>query len=261
MSLAALPMYDLPAVRWATDALWAALAATLPGAPATLTRDRPAEAIWTDPDLLLAQTCGYPLVTTLAGKVQVVATPCYEAPGCEGPLYRSAIIVRRDNPAATLGDLRGRRAAVNSVTSNSGMNLFRREIADLAEGRAFFAETVITGAHVASAEAVTSGHADVAAIDAETWALLAATEPEAVGGLRVLAWTRPAPGLPFITSGRTDAAGLLAIRQALEAVIVDPDLAEVRAALRLGGVAPPQDYGVILEIEREAAVLGYAELA
>jgi ABC-type phosphate/phosphonate transport system substrate-binding protein len=260
MSLAALPMYDLPALQWATDALWAALAVRLPGAPATLTRDRPLETIWNDPDLLLAQTCGYPLVTSLAGKVQVVATPQYDAPGCEGPLYRSAIIVRRDDPAAALRDLAGRRAAVNAADSNSGMNLFRRQVADLAEGSRFFAETIITGSHLASVKAVASAGSDVAAIDAVTWALLAAAEPEAVGALRVLAWTRPTPGLPLITSAQTDAATLSTVRGALDAVIVDPELVEARAALRLSGFAPPPDYGVILEIEREAVALGYAEL-
>jgi ABC-type phosphate/phosphonate transport system substrate-binding protein len=260
MSLAALPMYDLPAVRWATDALWAALFARLPGAPATLTRDRPAEAIWADPDLLLAQTCGYPLVGALAGKVQLVATPCYDAPGCEGPFHRSVIVVRRDDPAASLPDLRGRRAAVNSAASNSGMNLFRREIADLAGGRPFFAETIDTGAHVASVAAVASGRADTAAIDVVTWALLAAAEPQTVGALRALAWTRPAPGLPLITSVRTDAATMDALRRALDTVAVDPALAAVRAALRLGSFAPPPDYGVISQIEREAAALGYVDL-
>jgi ABC-type phosphate/phosphonate transport system substrate-binding protein len=258
MTIAALPMYDLPAVRWATDALWAALAASLPGAPATLTRDRPLAEIWTDPHLLLAQTCGYPLMTTLAGKVQVVATPCYDAPGCEGPLYRSAIVVRGDDPALTLQDLCGRRAAVNGVTSNSGLNVFRREIADLAGGRPVFAETILTGSHDASIAAVASGRADVAAIDAVTWALLQAAEPEVP--LRILAWTRPTPGLPLITSAHTDIATLRALREALSAAIADPGLADARAALRLAGFAPPQDYRVILEIERNAEALGYAEL-
>lgn len=261
MSLAALPMYDFATVRWATDALWTALATALPTAPAALTRDRPLEAIWTDPDLLLAQTCAYPLVTTLAGKVQVVATPCYDVPGCEGPGNRSAIVVRRDDPAETLSDLRGRRAAVNAFTSNTGMNVLRREIADVADGRPFFAQTVETGAHAASATAVKSGLADVAAVDSVTWALLEAADPETVHALRVLAWTRPTPGLPLITAARTDAEGLDDLRRALNQAAADPDLAEARAALRLKGFAPPQDYDVILEIERDAVGLGYPTLA
>jgi len=261
MSLAALPMYDLPALRWATDSLWAGLAERLPGAPATLTRDRPAETIWTDPDLLLAQACGYPLVTTLAGKAQVVATPCYDVPGCEGPFYCSAIVVRRDDPAARLIDLYGRRAALNADSSHSGMNAFRREIADVARGRPFFGETIATGSHAASAAAVASGRADVAAIDAVTWALLDAADPETVLALRVLTWTRPAPGLPLISSAQTNAERLGDLRRALDETAVDPALAPARAALRLTGFAAAPDYGPILDMERDAARLGYPTLA
>jgi ABC-type phosphate/phosphonate transport system substrate-binding protein len=261
MSLAALPMYDLPELRWATDGLWAGLAERLPGAPAALTRDRPAEAVWTDPDLLLAQACGYPLVTTLAGKSQVVATPCYDAQGCDGPFYSSAIVVRRDDPAARLIDLYGRRAAINAASSHSGMNVFRREIADVARGRPFFGETITTGSHAASAAAVASGRADVAAIDAVTWALLGASEPETFRALRVLTWTRPAPGLPLISSAQTNAGRLEDLRRALDEAAVDPALARVRTALRLTGFAPPPDYGAIHDMERDAARLGYPTLA
>jgi ABC-type phosphate/phosphonate transport system substrate-binding protein len=253
-------MYDFDTVRWATDALWTAIAERIPPAPAALTRDRPAETMWTDPDLLLAQTCGYPLVTALAGKVRVVATPCYDAPGCEGPLNRSAIVVRRDDPAGTLSDLRGRRAAVNAVTSNSGMNLLRREVADLAGGRPFFGKTLITGSHAASADAAASGEADVAAIDPVTWTQLAAAAPDTFRALRVLAWTRPTPGLPLITAMQTTETRLGDIRRALDGAAADPALADVRTALRLKGFAAPHAYDAILEIEREAAGLGYPTL-
>jgi hypothetical protein len=40
--------------------------------------------VWTDPRLLLAQTCGYPYVMALKEKgIRVVATPLYDAPHCE----------------------------------------------------------------------------------------------------------------------------------------------------------------------------------
>jgi hypothetical protein len=40
----------------------------------SLTRDRPLPEIWAAPDLLLAQTCGYPLMTSLGKSVVPVAT-------------------------------------------------------------------------------------------------------------------------------------------------------------------------------------------
>jgi hypothetical protein len=61
--VASLPMYDLPELREATDELWRALAARLQNrgidAPVTLERDETnLDAVWSDPRLLLSQTCG-----------------------------------------------------------------------------------------------------------------------------------------------------------------------------------------------------------
>jgi hypothetical protein len=116
--LVALQMYDLPELKWATDALGAQLLINLrragfPDVPYGLDREGDYKGQWTHPELLLAQTCGYPLVTLLQGKVRYLATPCYEAPYCSGPRYCSLIVVRADDPAENLPDLRGRRAAYN----------------------------------------------------------------------------------------------------------------------------------------------------
>ena len=238
-------MYDFPEVRRATDALWGGIARRVEGAPAALTRGRDLDAVWTDPGLLLAQTCGYPLVTALKGRVSLVATPRYVAAGCEGARYRSAIVVRADDGARGLADVRGRRCAVNSLDSNSGMNLLRGAVSDLCDaGTRFFGGMVLTGAHAASLRAVAQGEADVAAIDCVTWALLGRVRPAAVAGLRVLGWSAASPGLPLITAMGGDVAGL---RAALEAVAVDPGLAWAREALLLEGfsVLPADAYDVI----------------
>jgi ABC-type phosphate/phosphonate transport system substrate-binding protein len=254
-------MYDFAELRPATDALWAALAKRLAdhgvSAPAVLERGRALDEVWTDPDLLLGQTCGYPLVTTLAGRVRLVATPCYGAPGCAGAWYRSAVVVRRADDAAGLADLRGRRCAVNDAASNSGMNLLRAAIAGVAGGGArFFNEVVMTGSHAASLQAVAAGDADVAAIDCVTWAHLQRLRPEQTQRLRVLAWTPATPGLPLITSLRTDAPTLGALIWALRDVAEDSSLAWVREALLLDGfeVLEVADYDVVLELERVARI-------
>src|ERR1700748_3762494 len=95
---AALPMYDPPELHHANDALWAAIAHRLAArglaaVPERLTRTDDLPALWRGEGALLGQTCGYPLMTDLAGQVTVVATPVYRAEGCEGPLHRSAIVV------------------------------------------------------------------------------------------------------------------------------------------------------------------------
>lgn len=261
MLLAALPMYDLEELREATDALWAAIAARLgDAAPAHLTRDADLERIWTDPELLLGQTCGYPLVTTLRGRVALLATPHYRAAGCDGASYRSAVIVRADDRAASLADLRGRHCAVNDPASNSGMNLLRAAVAPLAGGAArFFGGVVMTGGHVGSIRAVAEGRADVASIDCVTWAHIGHLRPDAAAGLRVLAWTEASPGLPLITSRRTDAGTRRALVRALDEVARDPALAPVRDALRLEGFESLalRDYDSVLALERRARTAGY----
>ena len=243
--LACLPMYDFEEVRAATDALWGGIAQRVPNAPAALTRGGDLYGVWTDPGLLLAQTCGFPLVTALKRRVRVVATPRYAAEGCEGAWYRSAIVVRDGDPARGMADLRGRRCAVNGMDSNSGMSLLRGAVSDFVDAsQRFFATTVLTGAHVQSLRAVAEGEADVAAIDCVTWALLGRMRPAAVAGLRVLGWSGASPGLPLITALDGDVAGLRAV---LEEVAVDPGLAWAREALLLEGfsVLPSAAYDVI----------------
>lgn len=257
-------MYDLQAVRWANDALWSVLADALQAAgipaPPALDRRPDHAAIWTEPGLLLSQTCGYPYATRLRGRVRLVATPVYRAEGCEGPRYRSVLLVREDDPARDLAGLRGRRVALNAEDSQSGYNALRAAVAPLANKGRFFAGTVTTGAHKASIRAVAEGEADLCAVDCVTWGLIRHHEPAAVAGLRRLGWTAAAPGLPLITNLDGPVA---ALRAALRSALVEPALASARAALLLEGYEVLEDgaYDAILAQERAAREHGYPALA
>ncbi len=260
-------MYDHPAARRATDRLWSVMSSELNArgidAPGTLHRPSDYVAGWTDPNLLLSQTCGYPYVSMLRGKVRLVATPCYRAEGCEGPSYRSVLVTRADDPAETLQDLRGRRAAFNATHSQSGYNCLRAVIAPLSGGLAFFSGLVETGRHAASLEAVAANDADLCAVDCVTWALEVEYAPEAAARFKVIGWTDPAPALPYITSLNSGAPTLVALRAALNAVAEVPELEDVREALFLDGfkILTDQGYDAILEMERRAAASGYPKLA
>jgi ABC-type phosphate/phosphonate transport system substrate-binding protein len=267
MSVASLPMYDFPELRWATDALWAGLAAELaraglPDVPPGLHRGRDEGEAWRMPDLLFSQTCGYPLTHALKGLVRLVATPVYAAEGCRGADYRSVFIVRADETAPDLEAMRGRRVAVNARQSQSGYNCLRRAVARIADGLPVFSEVVLTAAHLGSVTAVAEGRADLAAIDCVTFALLGRHRPEAIAGLRVLAESDPAPALPYVTRGDAGPELLSRLRRGLEEVMKDPDLADAREALLLEGVEvlPEEAYRVIDEMESEARALGYPEL-
>jgi ABC-type phosphate/phosphonate transport system substrate-binding protein len=266
--VASLGMYDLPWVQAANDALWAATAVRLRArdmadVPLRLDRGRPLRAIWRDPGLLLAQTCGYPLATELAGQVTVVATPCYAADGCSGPAHCSLVIVRERSAATSLADLRGARVALNGHDSNTGMNLLRALVAPLAQGGRFFGNVMVTGAHLASLSAVAAGEADVAAIDCVTQALVARHEPKLLAGTRILARTASTPGLPLVTRAEAPPAELATLREALVEVAADPALSEIRNQLLLTrfAVLPEDAYGRVAALERAASEAGYPVLA
>ena len=146
---ASLPMYNLPEMRSANAAFWAALRGLLVAdgiaAPEALAFERKPVPDAIGPEVLFSQTCGYPLETIFRGAAIRLGTPCYDAPGCEGPTHRGIFVVPTTSPAHVLADLKGGRFLLNSRHSNSGMNLPRRALADLAGGRPFFAAVVETG--------------------------------------------------------------------------------------------------------------------
>lgn len=265
---ASLGMYDHPGVRDANDALWAAIAARLRAAgldrvPDALDRRRSLEDIWDDPDLLLAQTCGYPLTTRWAGRLRYVATPRYTVAGCTGTLHRSRLVVRDDDPAETLAAVRGRRAAINDRQSNSGMNLLRAAVARHARRQTFFATVVETGSHAHSARLVASGGADIAAIDAVSFAHLERHEPATTTRLRTLGWTDESPGLPLVAARGTSPRTLALLRRTLREVAADDTLAAAREKLFIQNfeIIHPTRYRAILSLENKAIRAGYPVLA
>jgi ABC-type phosphate/phosphonate transport system substrate-binding protein len=274
--VASLPMYDFPELRGAHDAFWAALGARLEAAgasnvPPGLTRNLPHSDVWRHPSLLFAQGCEYPLATSFADCVRLVATPIYSAAGCEGKRYRSAIVVRGAGVVSgagtdgalkaggTLADFRGRRCAINELDSNSGMSLLRAAVAPLATGGRFFGSVVVSGSHLRSMEMVASGEADIAAIDCVSFAHFQRLYPAVVGQLRILSWTPSGPSLPFITARSASDATVRMLRSALADVFDDDGLAPVREQLLLRGVdlQPTEGFDEVLALERRAVEEGY----
>ncbi|ODS52018.1 MAG: hypothetical protein ABS40_19210 [Agrobacterium sp. SCN 61-19] len=261
-------MYVAPSVVVeAQRMLWAFLrdhlrSAGLIGLPATLDETLPHHEAWLDPRLVLAQTCGFPFVKHLKGRVRLVATPVYEAPGCSGADMCSVIIVREKDAPANLAACRGLRAAINETGSNSGYNLLRAAIAPHAGGRAFFAGIIETGGHLASIEAVRSGEADLAAIDCITYDLLRRHAPERIDGLVILAETPRGPNLPFITRLSASDHEIDLLRAALKAAIVAPELDKVRQTLGLKDVTVLDEsaYDILLAHEQAAIAAGYPDL-
>lgn len=241
--IASLPMYDFPEVRPATDMFWAGLAKRL-GTSIVLTRSEQWTEAWERQDLLFSQTCGYPFTHGFRGRLKLVATPHFDADGCEGPNYRSILFARQ---AGSLRSFKGRVAAFNNRDSMSGMLALQLVFSPLAEQGHFFSRAVETGGHFASLAAVQSGAADICAIDCVTVALARRYRPTALAGLVEMIHSPLVPCLPYVTV----AGDIVALRDALAEVFRDESLASARAALMLKGFSllDVVDYDDIVALE------------
>lgn len=202
--IASLGMYDRPETAAATDRFWDALRDRFRAlgidAPDTLERDAPFWEVWQSPDLLFSQTCGRPFRLKLHEHTQLIGTPDYGLDGCKPGWYRSPFVVRKTDPRTALGEFETAILAYNETMSQSGWAAPQNHAAGLGFQ---FKKLHQTGGHIASASAVAKGQADIAALDGLTWLLI--TRHDAFArDLRVLDWTTPTPGLPYITSPNHD---------------------------------------------------------
>jgi ABC-type phosphate/phosphonate transport system substrate-binding protein len=261
----AFPMYAAGAPAY--QQLWQFVAQRLQdqgfeGIPQALEHPTDLLAHWLQPELLLSQTCGYPLTHALDRRVQLVGAFRYQTPGCEGILYRSMLVCRTADAALPLDAFRGRSVAYNSLDSQSGYNSLRALVAPWAVDGRFFGRALPTGAHRASLEAVRSGTADLAAIDCVSLALFQQENRQVLDGLRICGYTALAPGLPLVTSLQTPPALVAALQTALGDAMDAHGLADARTTLLIGGfetVALPA-YNAIQAMEHAAYLQGYYQL-
>lgn len=197
--IASLMMYARPELEGAHSRFWMhiqdSLAARAITAPDKLSQTAGEFSVWEDPALVLSQTCGMPYRTRLHGHVQIVATPDYGLEDCPAGYYRSAIIVRADDPRETLQEFKTALMTYNMDHSQSGFAALYNHTLPLG---LWFANRVESGGHLRSALMVANGDADIASVDAQTWRLIQRFEPFA-DQLRILEYTTPTPALPYIT--------------------------------------------------------------
>ena len=262
-----LPMYDPPELRREVDAWWNGLAAAfrregVTDVPDRLDRESGAHALWSAPDLLFAQACGFPLIGEWADRLQYLATPRHAAPGCEGASYCSWIVVAADSTARSVDDLRGMRCSINGRVSHSGYNALRMLVAPLARNGRFFGAVSVSGSHSDSLTQIVRGEADVAAIDCVTYALLGRCRPDIIAATRVVGQTASAPGLPYVTRHDVGAEQVIRMRTGLDRAFADPGLASVRDDLLIAGLdtLPLESYRCMADMENEARYRGYVEL-
>lgn len=197
--IASLMMYARPELEGAHRRFWRAIRASLAvrdiPSPPELSQTAGEFSVWEDPALVFSQTCGMPYRTRLHDEVQIVCTPDYGLDGCPAGYYRSAIVVRNDDPRTELPEFAKAQMAFNMSHSQSGFAALYAHTKPLGF---WFTNHIQSGGHLSSAEMIARGNADIACLDVQTWRLIQRYEPMAAK-LRVLEYTKPTPALPYIT--------------------------------------------------------------
>ena len=135
--------------------------------------------------------------------------------------------VRGDDARTELAEFKDSVFAYNQTFSQSG---YAAPFAQALPHGFWFENRLHTEQHLESARAVSEGRADIASLDGVSWRLIQAYEPFAEK-LRVLSWTVPTPGLPYITADQSKVAAIFdAVSGAIDS-LVDAD----RKSLGLGG--------------------------
>jgi ABC-type phosphate/phosphonate transport system substrate-binding protein len=265
---ASLPMYNLPEMRPVNLSFWEALRELLAEAglgdlPQSLSFERPPVPELIGPEVLFSQTCGYPLETIFQGQAIRLGTPCYDAPGCDGPTHCGFFVVPAGSEARALSDLAGGVFLINHRHSNSGRNLPRRALADIAGGRPLFARAVETGSQPGNLDRIARGEGDATAVDWVTYAFWCRHRPEMAPKVRVLGRTPPSPAIPFVTSIATPAATVAILLAALRSLVHEERCRAICEGLMLADIVdvPEARYRALLDYEHEAAALGYPALA
>lgn len=204
--IASLPMYARASNRAAHDALWALIRDGLRpdgvSAPDQLDYDTDHMVGWARPDLVLGQICNLPYRALFKDKVTVIGAADYGLDGCPPGYYRSVFVVRNNCTATAPKDMAAQRFAFNEPLSQSGFGAPQL----WAQAQGFqFQGVAKTGSHRGSIAAVAEGRADIAAIDAHTWWIEQAENPQ-TAELKVIGHTNATPGMSFITRKGQDPA-------------------------------------------------------
>lgn len=213
---ASLPMYDRASNVASHDAFWRLLRDELhaQGIPAPDTLNRAVEHMtgWGRSDLVLGQICNLPYRAIFSGRVTLIGAADYGLDDCPAGHYRSVIIAHKDAPNQPLTKYATARFAANALGSHSGYGAPQ----EWAQSHGFLLPSpILTGSHDASLRYVAEGRADIAALDAQTWALQQRDMPQA-NQVRIIAHTKTSPGMSFITRlGMDPAPFRMAISQAI----------------------------------------------
>jgi ABC-type phosphate/phosphonate transport system substrate-binding protein len=227
MTIASLAMYPFAHLRPAHERLWDGVRSRLSFEAPKLDWEVDHLVACRRDDLLLGQTCGWPLITELASTVRVVGTFDCDVDGASDGTYCSVLVSNSDGSLADLLRRTDLIVAANSPDSLSGWI----SLQSAAAVRGVQLDTVEwTGSHAASVDALREGRVHLAAIDAVSWVHLGAGN-----GLSIVGHGPRIPCLPLVTSGSSTDAVVGELRQALTDTVRDPAMAGPCTTLKIRG--------------------------
>ncbi len=174
-----------------------------------------------------AWICGYPFLQH-GERLVLLGVPVWR----DRPLYQSYLIVKAEDEARTLGDLRGSVHAFSDPDSNSGYLVTASDLARVGETpEHFFSRSVFTYAHRNVVRAVAGGLTRSGSVDGYVWETLATVEPSLTARTRVMTKSEWLGFPPF--AARADRAAAPAVVRFRQALLGLDASAAGREALRL----------------------------
>ena len=153
---------------------------------------------WTQPDLILGQTCGVPYRKFLYNKVNLIGTPNFGIIDCPTSYYSSVFITNIQDNRSDLIEFKNSVFAYNMENYQSGL----AAASDHTQKIGFwFSNHVITDGHTESSKIVANGQAAIACLVSISWRLLQRYSPISEK-LKVIAETKPSPYFPYISATR-----------------------------------------------------------
>jgi ABC-type phosphate/phosphonate transport system substrate-binding protein len=230
-------MYDHAAIADKTDLWWQVIREELLlrgiSAPSHLTRNDDSRSIWTNPDLLLTQCCGYDLMVNGYVELEPIVTPVYGYDDSENGNYCSYIIVSKSSGIVTASDLKNCKLAVNGYRSHSGYNAMREFMAEELGPGEHGQALLVSGSHYNSMTLVADGEISAGAIDCVTYGIVASYAPALVERLTVLGKSPTHAVLPYAVPSTMDAETKAVLQSALFAAFNNPQHQEVRDQLNI----------------------------
>jgi phosphonate transport system substrate-binding protein len=150
----------------------------------------------------IAALCGQAYVAQrAAARLHLLVAPVPIDADAQGlPVYFSDVVVGRKSRVRAFDELRGSVFVYNELDSLSGYNAVRAHLLERGEPHGFFRAAIASGDHRSSLDMVTSGLADVAAIDSIVLAAELARRPGIADEIRVVRRLGPYPSPPIVAT-------------------------------------------------------------